>query len=143
MFKRVALLLMVALVAVVCLYVAVVFEWSYSSGERAGWLQKFSRKGWICKTWEGELAMVPVPGATPEKFYFTVRDDAVAAQLSPSVGQHVRLHYEQHRGLPGTCFGETGYWVNSATLVKPQPGFEAPLAPPAFAPSAPPAAPSP
>lgn len=39
--------------------------WSYSEGERAGYVQKFSKKGWLCKTWEGEIAMVTMPGAIP------------------------------------------------------------------------------
>ncbi len=105
----------VALVVALALYLWVAFEWSYSSGERAGWIQKFSRKGWICKTWEGELAMVSLPGTIPEKFAFTVRDELVAEQVNRNVGQRVLLHYQQHRGLPGSCFGETGYWVDSVT----------------------------
>jgi hypothetical protein len=84
---------------------------SYSNGERAGYVQKFSRKGWVCKTWEGELAMVSLPGSMPEIFRFTVRDDAVAARLNASIGQRVALTYEQHMGLPSSCFGETSYFV--------------------------------
>jgi len=106
----------VAALAILALYLALAFEWTYSSGERAGWIQKFSHKGWICKTWEGELTMVSLPGAAPEKFAFTVRDEAVAEQVNRNMGQRVLLHYEQHRGLPGSCFGETGYWVDSVRL---------------------------
>jgi hypothetical protein len=103
-------------------------------------VQKISRKGWICKTWEGELAMSSIPGSIPEKFAFTVRDNAVAEQINRSAGQRVRLHYEQHRGLPGTCFGETGYWVDSLALVEDQAPASAPPGPaPVAAPSAPPA----
>jgi hypothetical protein len=128
----------------VALYLLVVFEWVYSSGERAGWVQKISRKGWICKTWEGELTMAAIPGSAPEKFTFTVRDDAVAALINQSAGLPVRLHYQQHRGLPGTCFGETGYWVDSLVVVTDRPQMAAPslsapnapaAAPPAAAPS--------
>ncbi|MGZ9076524.1 MAG: hypothetical protein ACXW13_12200, partial [Burkholderiaceae bacterium] len=68
-------LLLVPIVLIVG-YFAVVLTWNYSTGERAGWVQKLSRKGWLCKTWEGEMAMVSMPGAIPEKFLFTVRDDA-------------------------------------------------------------------
>jgi hypothetical protein len=140
MIKRLLVLTVVLAAILAGIYLLVVFAWSYSSGERAGWVQKFSRKGWVCKTWEGELAMVSLPGSTPEKFYFTVRDDAVAAQVSQSVGQRVRLHYEQHRGLPGTCFGETGYWVDSVTAVPdaPLPGA-APASTPTPAPAPAPA----
>jgi hypothetical protein len=135
MFKRIAALSLAVAIGALAAYLALVFEFSYASGERAGWVQKFSRKGWICKTWEGELAMVSLPGSTPEKFYFTVRDDAVAARVSQGVGQRVRLHYEQHRGLPGDCFGETGYWVNGVTPLADAP----PAAVPPTIPTAPPA----
>ena len=86
-------------------------SYNYSDGERAGYVQKLSRKGWICKTWEGELALVNLPGAMPEIFYFSVRDDAVAKRIQQSVGKRVALSYEQHIGIPTTCFGETEYFV--------------------------------
>jgi len=146
MIKRLLILLPLGALVAGGIYLFVVFSWSYSSGERAGWVQKFSRKGWICKTWEGELAMFPLPGTAPEKFYFTVRDDAVAGQLSQAVGQRVRLHYEQHRGLPGDCFGETGYWVDSFVAVPeaavPPPVQPAPVPPAPVAPVAPAPAPA-
>lgn len=90
---------------------------SYSDGERAGYVQKFSRKGWICKTWEGELAMVSMPGTMPELFTFSVRDEAVAKHLTGLLGQRVSLHYEQHRGVPTTCFGDTQYFVTGVRTV--------------------------
>ncbi|MFM6991491.1 MAG: hypothetical protein ACKOWD_09375, partial [Rhodoferax sp.] len=85
--------------AALALYVYLALHWSYSQGERAGFLQKVSHKGWICKTWEGELSLVALPGAAPEKFFFTVRDDAVAAQVNAAAGKRVSLQYEQHKGL--------------------------------------------
>lgn len=99
-------------------------SWSYSSGERAGWVQKFSKKGWICKTWEGELALVTMPGTAQEKFLFTVWDDGVAKQINEAMGKRVSLHYDEKVGLPGSCFGETRYWVRGAKVVD-----EIPLAP--------------
>ena len=92
-------------------YTWTTLAWSYSTGERAGYVQKFSRKGWICKTWEGELAMVSIPGTMPEKFYFTVRNDSVAAHVNQTMGKRVALRYEQHKGVPTNCFGETDYFV--------------------------------
>jgi len=92
---------------------------SYSEGERAGFVQKFSRKGWICKTWEGELAMMNLPGTMPELFKFSVRDVAVATRLNQTIGQRVRLHYEQHKGVPSDCFGETEYFVTQVDPVGP------------------------
>jgi hypothetical protein len=93
------------------LYVYIALNWSYSSGERAGFLQKVSHKGWICKTWEGELSLVAMPGSAPEKFLFTVRDEAVAQKVSAAAGKRVTLNYEQHKGLPSSCFGDTEYFV--------------------------------
>lgn len=98
-------------------YVWLALQYSYSDGERAGFVQKLSRKGWLCKTWEGELTLVAVPGSMPEKFFFTVRDDALAAKINSQMGQRVAVTYEQHKGLPGTCFGETEYFLRDSRAV--------------------------
>ncbi len=90
----------------------ITLTWNYSEGDRAGVLQKFSRKGWLCKTWEGELAQYVVPGLSPQIWSFTVRDPAVAAQLADHLGEKLQLHYAEHRGVPSNCFGETGYFVD-------------------------------
>ena len=100
------------------LYTWSALTWSYSSGKRAGYVQKFSRKGWVCKTWEGELAMVAVPGSMPEKFYFTVRNDSVAGLINQTLGKRVALHYKQHKGIPTSCFGETEYFVSHVKVVE-------------------------
>ena len=92
-------------------YIWLALQWSYSQGDRAGYVQKFSEKGWICKTWEGEMQMTPVPGTVPEKFLFSVRDEAVVRKINTSLGKRVVLHYEQHKGLPTDCFGETDYFI--------------------------------
>ena len=109
------LIAIVVVAALVAGYFAIALHWSYASGERAGWVQKFSRKGWVCKTWEGELALVSLPGTAVEKFIFTVRDDAVAEKINKVVGKRVSLHYEEKVGLPTSCFGETRYWVTDAS----------------------------
>jgi hypothetical protein len=109
------LIALVVLAALSAAYFWVALKWSYSSGERAGWVQKFSHKGWVCKTWEGELALVSLPGSTVEKFYFTVHDDDAARQIQQDVGKRVTLHYEEKVGLPTSCFGETRYFVNKVT----------------------------
>jgi hypothetical protein len=122
-------------------YFWVALSWNYSTGERAGWIQKFSKKGWFCKTWEGEMAMVSMPGAVPEKFYFTVWDDAVADDLNKVMGKRVALHYEEKVGLPTSCFGETRHYVTRVTeveeiplgpgIVVPTPSVPPPAGPPA------------
>jgi len=105
-------------IVVFALYTWSALNWSYSQGERAGYVQKFSRKGWICKTWEGELAMVNIPGSLSEKFQFTVRDDKIADYVNTSLGKRVALSYEQHVGIPTTCFGETQYFVTAVRVVE-------------------------
>lgn len=99
-------------------YIWVALSWSYSQGERAGYVQKFSKKGWVCKTWEGELSMVQMAGAIPEKFFFTVRDEAIAQQINKSMGKRVNISYEQHMGLPTTCFGETQYFATNIKVIE-------------------------
>jgi len=112
----------VALVAVTCLlvagYIYGALHWVYSSGERVGYVQKLSKKGWLCKTWEGELTMSPIPGAIPEKFLFTVRDEAVAQLLNQGLGRRVSLNYEQHKGVPTACFGETEFYIVKAKALE-------------------------
>jgi hypothetical protein len=107
---------LIVLGGLLALYVWATLHINYSDGERAGYVHKFSRKGWVCKTWEGELAMVNLPGTLPQFFNFSVRDAAVAAQINKSLGSRVRLHYDQHKGIPSDCFGESEYFV---TQVEP------------------------
>jgi hypothetical protein len=158
MFKRLVLPLVV-IVGLAALYFWAAWKWNYSSGERAGWVQKLSKKGWLCKTWEGELALVSLPGSAVEKFYFTVHDDQVAQRITRLVGKRVSLHYEEKVGLPTSCFGETRHFVTDVTETpdiplapgvtlpqpQPQPQLQAPspgaVAPPA-GPGAVPAAPA-
>ena len=102
---------------VVALWSWVTLNYSYSEGERAGYVQKFSKKGWICKTWEGEIAMASLPGTMPEVFQFSVRDEAVAREITKSMGQRVSITYEQHKGVPTSCFGETDYFVTKVQTV--------------------------
>jgi hypothetical protein len=93
-------------------------HWAYSDGERAGFVQKLSRKGWMCKTWEGEMAMVTMPGTVAEKFQFTVTDKAVAQKLNAVIGKRVALHYEQHKWVPSSCFGDTEYFVTDVRVAE-------------------------
>ncbi|MBP9712291.1 MAG: hypothetical protein KBD60_01200 [Sterolibacterium sp.] len=102
---------LLTLLALLVAYTWLSLQWSYSEGERAGYVQTFTHKGWLCKTWEGELAMVSLPGTLSEKFRFTVRDDAVAEKINKSMGQRVALIFQQHVGVPSRCFGETDHFV--------------------------------
>ena len=100
-------------------WTAVSLNWNYSSGTRSGYVQKFSKKGWLCKTWEGELAMVNVPGAMQERFTFTVRNDSVAALINRFQGQRVVIEYDEHKGIPTSCFGDTPYFVRGVRALGP------------------------
>jgi hypothetical protein len=99
-------------------YLGFVLNWSYSDGDRAGYLQKLSQKGWLCKTYEGELAMTTVPGVAPVLWNFTVRDEAVAQQLNTLLGKRIVLHYEEHRGIPTTCYGDTNQFVTRVQVIE-------------------------
>ncbi len=114
----VVLVILVLIVGGIAGYTWITLNWSFSSGDRAGYVQKFSHKGWVCKTWEGELQMIPVPGAIPEKFPFSVRDEAIARKINGVMGKKVQLHYEQHKGVPTTLFGETEYFVTDVKVIE-------------------------
>ena len=123
---------LVALLGLFALYLFGAWHWSYSTGDRAGWVQKISHKGWLCKTWEGELALVSLPGSAVEKFLFTVHDEKIAADITRVIGKRVSLHYEEKVGLPTSCFGDTRYFVTKVTLAD-----EIPLGPGVMVPTQP------
>jgi len=117
--KRVLFALIGVLAAAILLFGAyawITLHFTYSEGERAGFLQKFSKRGWICKTWEGEILLTSMPGAIPEKFQFSVREDVIAQQLLSATGKRVVLSYAQRKGVPTQCFGETEYYVEKVQV---------------------------
>lgn len=132
---RLLLSLIAVVIALFAAYTWLVMNWSYSEGERAGYVQKLSKKGWLCKTWEGELALITMPGTIAEKFFFSVRDDAVAQHINQSLGKRVSLNYEEHVGLPTSCFAETPYFVTGIKVIddpapiNPVPAASVPVAP--------------
>ena len=116
--KLIIAVVLIAPLVVFALYTWSALTWTYSSGERAGYVQKLSKKGWICKTWEGEMALVSIPGTMSEKFYFTVRDDSIAALINQTIGKRVAVMYQQHKGIPTSCFGDTEYFVAGLKVVE-------------------------
>jgi hypothetical protein len=117
--KRLSLIFAALVAAALLLFAGWVWltlHWSYSDGERAGYLQKFSSKGWVCKTWEGELLLSSMPGAIPERFAFSVRDEALARQISAAAGKRVVISYAQYRNVPTNCFGETEYYAKGVVV---------------------------
>jgi hypothetical protein len=121
--RKVLIGILIAVVLGVTGFTWFTLHWSYSDGERAGYLQKFARKGWVCKTWEGQIALVTLPGTIAEKFDFTVRDDALAAKLTANIGKRMSVHYEQRKWIPTSCFGDTEYFVTDMQVAPtpPQP----------------------
>jgi hypothetical protein len=115
--RAIVLLILLVPAIMIALWVWVALGYTYASGERAGYVQKISKKGWLCKTWEGELAMANLPGTMPQIFAFTVRSDSIANVLEQTIGKQVSVTYEQHRGLPTTCFGETEYFISAVNRI--------------------------
>jgi hypothetical protein len=112
-FLRIFLTTLIILALLTVGWVWLTLHWSYAEGERTGYVQKLSKKGWLCKTWEGEIVMVTMPGAIPEKFEFTVNDESVVDKINSQAGNRVVLHYEQHKFIPSSCFGDTEYFVDN------------------------------
>ena len=112
----IGIIVVVVPILVFTLWAFIALSYSYSSGERAGFLQKISKRGWLCKTWEGEVQLTALPGATPEIFSFSVRSDSIATELNKYAGQRVVLHYAQHKGVPTSCFGDTEYFIDGVRV---------------------------
>jgi hypothetical protein len=123
-FGRWLMILLLLIVVGVGLWTWLTLSWAYSDGERAGVLQKFSRRGWICKTYEGELAQFVIAGVSPQIWEFSARDPTIGAQLTKAVGHKVQLHYTEHAGLPTSCFADTRYFVDRVTVVGEVPGAQ-------------------
>ncbi|WP_020168665.1 MULTISPECIES: hypothetical protein [Methylotenera] len=114
---KILILAIIFPIVLFALYTWAALTWVYSTGERAGYVQKFSEKGYVCKTYEGELVLVSMPGTQAEKFTFTVKDLKLVEKINDSLGKRVRITYEEHKGIPGSCFGETPYFVKNVQLL--------------------------
>ncbi|MDP2829794.1 MAG: hypothetical protein Q8O37_14465 [Sulfuricellaceae bacterium] len=126
---RIFITALVSILVLAIFFVWLTLNWNYSEGERAGYVQKLSSKGWVCKTWEGEIVMVSMPGAIPDRFLFTVSDDHVAKRINTLAGRRVVLLYQQHKFIPSSCFGETEYFVTSVREVSESSSLPVPSAP--------------
>lgn len=116
-FKKLVIFVLIPLF-LLGLYTMITLTWVYSSGERAGYVQKLSQKGVFCKTYEGELILVTIPGTQAEKFFFSVPDETVAKKINETIGKRVRLVYEQHVGVPTSCYAETQYYVTDVHVIE-------------------------
>ncbi|PHX65961.1 MAG: hypothetical protein CK550_02190 [Gemmatimonadetes bacterium] len=99
------------------LWATIALNWSYSSGKRAGYVQKISRKGYVCKTWEGTLYTDIAKGFRSDSFSFTVRSDSLAHVIETLSGKRVAMDYEQHISVPTSCFGDTEYFVTGVNAL--------------------------
>jgi len=116
--RRIGGTLFVLIVVLPGLYTYGTLKFVYSAGDRVGFVQKISQRGWVCKTYEGDLAMVNLPGQPASLFSFSVRDKAVVDQIEKHAGQKVSLQYEEHAGIPSSCFGDTRYFVTGVRLAE-------------------------
>jgi hypothetical protein len=130
-FGRWLMILLLLIIVGTGLWTWLTLAWAYAEGERAGVLQKFVRRGWVCKTREGEIALYYGggqylgSGASPQLWDFSVRDNSVAEELSKAVGHRVQLHYTEHPGIPTSCFAETRFLVDKVTVTDNAPGNQA------------------
>jgi hypothetical protein len=113
------LFILIVPIAIFAAWAKFTLSYTYSAGDRAGYVQKISKKGWICKTWEGELAQVNLPGSLQSIFQFSVRSDSIAHLLEAGMGKQVSVTYAEHRGVPTRCFGETNYYITNVRTVQP------------------------
>lgn len=97
-------------VLVFAVWSIVTLNWTYSEGPRPGYVQKIARKGFVCKTWEG-IMYPELAGFRADSFQFTVRNDSIAHLLQNMIGKHVSLEYQQHIGVPTSCFGDSQYFI--------------------------------
>ncbi len=104
-------------ITVLAVWSLIALNWTYSSGKRAGYVQKISRKGYVCKTWEGTLYTDLARGFRSDSFAFSVRSDSVAHLIESMSGKRVAVLYEQHIGVPTSCFGETEYFVSGVEVL--------------------------
>ncbi len=118
--KRYLYIFLLILFIIAGAYVYWKYSFTYSEGFRAGELQKFSHKGTIFKTYEGEMVLSSIQSAksvaiASEKFLFSVTDKRIAAKLDSLQGNFVTVHYTEKNGtLPWR--GESKYLVDSVRL---------------------------
>jgi hypothetical protein len=118
--KKYLYLALTFIILIIGIWIYWSYFFTYSDGYRAGLLQKFSRKGNIFKTYEGEMILSSVQSnnnvaLASEKFIFSVSDKNIALQLDSLQGKNIVVHYtEKNNTLPWR--GETKYIVSSAKL---------------------------
>lgn len=113
LWLKIGVPVIIALIVAIALYIWATLGYVYSTAQRTGYVQNLSKQGWLCKTWEGDLAVTPTPGSRADTLAFTIRNDSLAHALQAAAGKQVSLTYTQHKGVPTSCFGETEYYVES------------------------------
>lgn len=123
MIRKVLLLFTALIVIITGIFIYWKYFYTYSNGYRAGLLQKFSHKGNIIKTFEGEMILSSVAGnmnvtIASEKFYFSVTNHSLAKKLDTIQGQMVIVHYMQKNGIL-FWHGDSSYLVDSVKPIRP------------------------
>lgn len=105
-----------AIVLATSAYIAALYYATFSDGIRTGELIKFSHKGYIFKTWEGELSQ-GLSGS--QKFAFSVMDNEpeLIEQMKLNQGKFVKIEYIERYGT-FSWWGETNYYITKVTPEK-------------------------
>ncbi len=107
--KKIIGILITTVAILALLYFAFIYYITYSTGVRTGELIKFSNKGVIVKTWEGEISQ-GISGA--QIFTFSVEDKnkQVIDNLQKYQGSYVKLTYKE-RYATFFWLGDTKYFI--------------------------------
>lgn len=109
MYKRILIKIVAVLAILLAGIFAFIYYVPYSEGVRSGELIKFSRKGVLFKTWEGEVSQ-GISGAQIFKFSVLDRDADVIEDLKEAEGTYVKLNYEE-RFSTFSWWGESKYFI--------------------------------
>lgn len=116
MFKKIILIILLILVV---LGIAVTqAHITYSEGSRSGYIKKFSKNGYIIKTYEGDLVQQINGVLTADSFHFTVKDDKIVQDITRALNnnERVEVKYKQQLYLFQALHGDTQYFVTEVKL---------------------------
>ena len=117
--KRIVMVIFLIALALLALFIWWNYYFTYSEGNRYGLLQKFSHRGNMFKTYEGELILSSVRGnqnvtIASEKFFFSVTDENIAKKLDELQGQNITVHYLEKKSV-AFWRGDSRYIVDSVS----------------------------
>lgn len=111
MLRKIGIYFVIVVVVMTALFFTIAYYASYSDGDRTGELIKFSRKGYVFKTWEGEISQ-GIAGAQIFKFSVLDNDEEVIETLKKYQGQYIKVTYvERYTTFP--WWGDTNYYITA------------------------------